>query len=417
MGIQSPSIEPTPATALVRQPAPSLKLRVLILFSALIIVGFQISLWFAMQRFQVRKPDFASLYQAGRKIDHERFPSIVSRFPAMNSEEYSVQLNAHEFPADTMHPPYEMVLYATLALLKYRTAYIAWWACNIGLLFLACFVLWPHVPRLQTGFPYLLILLATFFPVLVALVQGQNSILLLALLALTFNALYEHKEFQAGFILSMGMFKFVLVLPMAFWLLLEKRWKSLAGFVTGCACLLMTAIGLVGISGMETYYRALTGFRKKAPEQAGTESIMPNLRGLFHAIGAGIAPDRLLTFLTLATSIALIIWIDLRLKKYRNFGVLFSMQVILATLISYHLYPHDGAVLIMPIMILLDCGLRAGSNRKFKIPVIVCAACAYLVPLAGGLSVGMPVLCVCSLGLLILARSSSLSPSTMEAAQ
>lgn len=405
-----------PVRVIETDPRPSLKLRILILCSALIIIAFQISLLIAMQRFQVQKPDFASLYQAGRKIDRERFPSIISRFPTMNSEEYSVQLNGHEFPADTMHPPYEMVLYAPLALLKFRTAYVVWWACNVALLFLSAYILWPHVSKLQSSYPYLLVLMATFFPVLVALVQGQNSLLLLALLALTYNALHNHKEFRAGFVLSMGLFKFLLIIPIAVWLVLERRWKSLAGFVTGGVALLLVALWLVGISGIEAYYHALTGFGKKAPEQAGTESMMPNLRGLFHFLGASIAPEKLLTVLTFVVSIALLIWIDSRLKKYNSFGISFSMQVILTTLISYHLYPHDDAVLVLPILILLDRALEPGAVRNFRVSVLVFASCAYLIPLAGGLSFGMPVLAASALGLLAVARNSSLSARKAEAA-
>jgi hypothetical protein len=415
MEIQSISVQSIPATTLKDRSTPSVNLRILILFSSLIIIAFQISLSFAMQRFQTRKPDFASLYQAGRKIDHERFPFLVSRFPALNSSQYSVELNAHEFPADTMHPPYELVLYATLALLKFRTAYLVWWACNLGLLLLATFVLWPHVSGLQGGYPYLLILIATFFPVLVALVQGQNSILLLALLALSYNSFENQNEFRAGFILSMGMFKFLLILPMALWLLLEKRWRSLFGFITGCLCLLLTAIWLIGISGIEAYIRTLTGFGKKAPEQPSSQSIMPNLRGLFHAIGSPIAPEIVLMALTLIASIALLIWVDSRLRKYSNdLGVRFSMQVLLTALISYHFYPHDGAILVLPIMLLLDRALQ-GTDRRFRLSIIGCAACTYLVPLAGGLSWGMPVVAASSLALLILARKWSLSTTALGA--
>src|SRR6516164_1646798 len=191
----------------------SVKQKGMIAFSVVVIVAIHISLFFAMQRYQARKPDFASLYQAGRALIHERFPAMVNRFPALNGEEYIVQTPSGPFPPDTMHPPYELAIYASLALMKFRVAYPVWWGCNLVLLFLTTFLLWRHVPGLQSRYPYLLILIATFFPVLVALAQGQNSVLLLFLLTLTFDLLARERHFGAGLVLSMGMFKFVLVIP------------------------------------------------------------------------------------------------------------------------------------------------------------------------------------------------------------
>jgi len=386
---------------------PSIKQRWLILVSALVIMGFEVGLYHAMLRFNIRKPDFAALYQGGRTLDFERFPSLPNRFPALKSTEYSVQIDGHEYVADNLHPPYEMALYAALALLKFRTAYLLWWACNLGCLFSVLFVLWPCVPKLQSSYPYLLILAATFSPVLVALVQGQNSIVLLAFLALCYGCLESGHEFRAGLALSMGMFKFVIVIPLAFWLILEKRWKSLAGFVCGCVALFTLALWLVGMTGIVAYVRLLAGFGKKGPELPGTESIMPNLRGLFHVFSFGIVPGTWISVVTMLSSIALLVWIDLRLRQYRILALNFAIQVLLACMISYHLYPHDAAVLILPLLLLLNHTLQYQSGRALKLTVLTCAGCAYLVPLFGGLYVGMPAIGLAGLVLLIVARQAT----------
>jgi len=396
---------------------PSSKQRWLILFSSLVILGFQFGLFHAMQRFQARKPDFAHLYQAGRKLDHERFSSLIDRFPSMSSPEYSVQVDGRDFEPDTMHPPYETLLYAVLALLKFRVAYVVWWACNLWFLYLSLFVLWPRCPELHAGSPYLLILIATFFPVLVAMVQGQNSIMLLAVLALCYAALDKGKDFRAGFALAMGMFKFVIVIPMAFWLILEKRWRSLGGFVCGCVWLFLISVWLVGRSGIVAYVRLLAGFGHKAPEEPGAEAIMPNMRGLFHALASGVVPEVWLTILTLACSLALVIWVDWRLKQYGALKLTFAVQVLLACIVSYHFFPHDGAVLVLPLLILVDLALQRATERPFRIAVLVCASCVYIMPFIGGLYIGMPVVGIASFLLLILARNAALKTTQMSAPQ
>ena len=342
---------------------------------------------------------------------------MFTRFPSLDSSAYKLWLNAdEEYPSDILHPPYELLIYAILALFKFRVAYPLWWAFNLCLLFLSAYVLWSRIPRLQRSYPYLLILVAIFFPVLVALVQGQNSVMLLAVLTICYASLEKDHDFRAGFVLAMGMFKFVLVIPMAFWLILERRWKSLAGFFSGCAVLFFIALWLVGMSGIAAYVRLVAGYGRKAPEEPGTEAIMPNIRGLFQTLGSGITPKMWLTILTLAASIALLVWVDSRLSRYNNLAMRFSVQVLLAVLISYHLYPHDAAVLVLPILILLDRALQDTADRTFKISVFTCVVCAFLVPFVAGLYVGMPVVGVASLVLLIVARNAALKAPLLSAA-
>ena len=387
----------------------SAKQRALILISALIIIAFQVGLFVAMQRFQARKPDFAHLYQAGRKFDHERFPHLFARFPSLDTGEHRLWLNDHEeYPPDTLHPPCELLIYAALALFKFRTAYLTWWACNLVFLFLSAYLLWSHVPGLQNSYPYLLILIATFFPVLVALVQGQNSLMLLFALTWTFCALERGQDFRAGFMLGLSMFKFIIVTPMALWLIFEKRWKSVAGFCAGCMVLFLIALGLVGFSGIESYIRLLAGFGQKTPEEPGTQAIMPDLRGLVYAFGGRLAPESVLVIITLLLSLAFLIWVDLKLKRYANKALLYALQVLLAAMISYHFYPHDGAILVLPVMILLAHAFGKPVQRTFKVGVLICSACAYLAPFVGGIYVGMPVVGLSSLALLIIARSEAL---------
>ena len=379
-------------------------------FSIATCVAVHVSLFAAMAKFQSRKPDFAGLYQAGRAVDHERFPSLIERFPSLKSNDFSVQTASGTLPADTMHPPYELIIYAVLALLKFRFAYPFWWACNLGLLFYSVFLLWRHIPNLNARSPYLLIMIATFFPVLVAAVQGQNSILLLFLLVVSLNLLDSQKDFASGFVLSMGMFKFVLVIPMLFWLIIEKRWKSLAGFTVGCVVLLITATSLVGMAGVVAYVQTLTGYGKAAPEQPGTETIMPNLRGLLHVIGSHIVSGSALTFITLIVSICLFIWVNFRMAKKRDLTKRFGAQVLLATLVSYHLYPHDATVLVLPALIFFNSSLQPEFKHGPRTALIAGGIVIYLLPLLAPLQIGMPLIGVAALTLLVWVLSWPNSP-------
>jgi hypothetical protein len=379
------------------------KSNLLIIFSAVLIVIINVSLFFAMQRFQTRRPDFAGLYQAGRLIRQQRFPAVQEHFPAMKGPDFEMQASEGGAPADTMHPPYEQAIFVALAFLPYRVAYPFWWACNLGLAGITAWLLWKELPNLRSAFPYLLILIATFFPVLVALVQGQTSILLLTLLTLSYVLLRKQRDFRAGFALSLGMFKFVLVTPIALLLILERRWRSLAGFAAGCFALFLDAASLVGIKGIAAYVSLVAGYGRSAPEKAGTEIIMPNLRGLMHVF-AGFAPESILKTITILLTLALLLWVDSGITRFADLKSRFSSQILLSVLISYHLYPHDATILILPIAIMLNQAMDAGAERKFRIAVFICAGLIYLLSLFAPLQVGMPVVGIASLLLLFLQK-------------
>src|SRR5207244_13270755 len=73
-------------------------------------------------------------------------------------------------------------------------------------------------------------MLSTFLPVNVALMQGQDSILLLVLLAAAFVALHRGRGFAAGTLVGLGLFKLQIVIPIAILFFAWRRWRFSAGF-------------------------------------------------------------------------------------------------------------------------------------------------------------------------------------------
>ena len=107
----------------------------LVACSVVLVVLIHIDLLRVMSKFQLRKPDFMALYQAGRELLHKRFPMVVNRFPILNGQDYIAELSNNPYPPDNEHPPFEAIIFACLALLKYRFAYLIWYGCNMLMLF------------------------------------------------------------------------------------------------------------------------------------------------------------------------------------------------------------------------------------------------------------------------------------------
>jgi hypothetical protein len=72
--------------------------------------------------------------------------------------------------------------------------------------------------------------------------------------------------------------------------------------------------------------------------------------------------------------------------------------------VSYHLYPHDVAILILPMALLFDYSLREGVDRRFRTAVLIATGGVYLAPFVTPLQVSMPIIGLSSLVLLSWVR-------------
>src|SRR5206468_3528174 len=135
------------------------------------------------------------------------------------------------------------------SVLSYRNAYAAFLGVNLVLLcasyrFLAGFL--RNLSNIWAWFPALMF--TAFYPVPIALMQGQDSILLLTILAAAFSFMNNGRELTAGVILGLGLFKFQIVLPIAFLYLVWRRWRVFFGFALSGVLAAYLSVALVGVA-------------------------------------------------------------------------------------------------------------------------------------------------------------------------
>ena len=175
-------------------------------------------------------PDFTIFYTAGKCIlqGHGRqLYDLETQFAIQR--EFAAEVKHRENPLPFNHPPFEALLFAPLARLPYVAAYLVWAVFNLALILGLWILLRPRLPSLHAFLPALpLLAMFAFFPVVIALLQGQDSILLLFLYALAFSALATGRNFVAGVCLGLALFKFQLVLPKSsVWSLSGCCWSQL----------------------------------------------------------------------------------------------------------------------------------------------------------------------------------------------
>jgi hypothetical protein len=264
-----------------------------------------------------------------------------------------------------IHPPFEALLYLTVAWLPLTYAYVFWSFLNLLLLGIAARAL------AKTALPawdwqLLPIFALAFVPLTLCLIQGQDSIVLLLLIVLAYTNLRRGRNRAAGCWLALGLFKFQLVLPVALVLLLARSSVRKA-FASGFAAVALALTGLSAAFSGWSVFVVYPKFLAHLPGQhfAGIIPLaMPNFRGLAFVVFHGNRSLMSAAVVCALSAVALLYTLNSwkgtvfasdqpEIHPHGTFDLAFSMTVIFALLVSYHLNPHDLTLLLLPISLTL----------------------------------------------------------------
>ncbi|MBI1747449.1 MAG: DUF2029 domain-containing protein [Acidobacteria bacterium] len=246
------------------------------------------------------------------------------------------------------HAPFELLLFLPLAYLSLPAAYYCWLVLNLGLLAAIGRLLQPLVSRALL--PLYTLLLFGFFPGFIALVQGQDSILALFLITVVIVFLKSGREGLAGIVLSLGLFKPQLVLPLLVVLLFKKRWTVASGFFLGCAGLAAISVYIVGWTGLVQWLELVSTMNQRL--YSIDPLAMPNIRGGIESLMVG-KPAVLVVLLMVAANVCALIGLCYAWRgEYQvdtpTFYLKLSLCLIITVLTSYHLFLHDAVLLVLP---------------------------------------------------------------------
>ena len=179
----------------------------------------------------VKGGDFVLFYAAGKIVaahqtDHLYDPDLQEQIEHGLTGERS---GRHGL----INPPFFALPFVPLAALPYLAAFALWSALGIALLMGTLRL----VGRLDAA-PWVL----AFVPVWASISYGQNSLLSLFILAAAYVLLRHGRDGVAGAVLGCLLYKPQLVVLLAALLLLDRRWRALAGL--GATAVLLAAVAL-----------------------------------------------------------------------------------------------------------------------------------------------------------------------------
>jgi glycosyl transferase family 87 len=292
--------------------------------------------------------DFRQLYVGGYMIRTGHAAELYDYDIQQSFQERLVPIRGH-ITLLISHLAYEELLFVPLSLLPYRIAYWVFMAFNGALLVLCVRLLRHRLKVLSDRWKWLpVLLILAFFPISRTLEKGQDSIIMLTLLAAASWALDREKEFVAGLLVGIGIVKFQIVIPIALLFLMWRRWRFSAGLAVSSVAAVLVSLWLVGLAGARDYAHMLLSMSLRLTSEADIHrySTLPrtmlNLRGLFSAIFDGRLSHGYVQFLIAACSLVVL----LAAAKQRPS---LPLAIAAASLVSYHFIVHDASILVIVI--------------------------------------------------------------------
>lgn len=314
------------------------------------------------------------------------------------------------------HPPFEIALFAPITKLNYRMAFILFGVINVLLWLLFQHILRPVSPFANQPYRYLM-LCSLFLPLWATLMQGQMSLLLMIMFALTFVCLERHQDFRAGIFLGLGLFKFPIVLPFALICFFCKKWKLLLGFATAALLLAVVSLIVVGFGGAISYVKMLYE-AANAPGELAYSTIkpcdMPTLTGFLMTLLTPHMRPRWITVAGAILSGALVVltswfWRHLERKKTINLsGPMFAAALTASLTAAPYLNLHDLTLMLLAVLLVLGSPQWASGLQWTRI-LTACIIILYFPPVYilllrhSKLSLLCPVLLCFAIGSLYLA--------------
>ena len=329
-----------------------------LLLYLLILVGLQALVCvLSWRQAQAGTVDFRNFYADGYMVRTGQAQHLYDYAAQVQLQSEIVSPGTTALPL--MVPPCVALAFAPLSLLRFIPAYIVFAVLNVLLLGAALRLLHPYVPAVSDYAPATPLLFFLGFPFVgFALAQGQLSVVLLAAYCAAFAALQRGKDVLAGLLLSIGLIKLQIALPVAALFLIWRQWRFVLGFIAGAIVFVSSCVATLRNATFADVLRSMfsTSSIPSSAEQLRYgiyPEQMPNLYGLFYRLlGAG----RWSIVATVLASVILFAWAARRPRSL-------PFAITIALLVSYHLYAHDLLLLLLPFSILLNDYLAAASTQ------------------------------------------------------
>jgi hypothetical protein len=253
------------------------------------------------------------------------------------------------------HPPFLIPLLGFITTESYPATYVRWTLILLGVLALCATIIAITLRKDQWPLPRAaLIALSSvlFYPILISLLQGQDTVFVLLGALGWFWGMHTHRERMSGLGLALTTIKPHIALPLALPFIVSRRREGW-WFAGWSLLLVLSSLLFIGWQGWLDFFAVLV-ITAKGEGFGVHPHVMMNFQGLILRLLPWL-PDVLLRLLTwggfmLAISgVCWLWWGKQTIATPQRIG----LTVGVALFFSPHLYGHDLALLVVPMLALL----------------------------------------------------------------
>jgi hypothetical protein len=342
-------------------------------------------IWNAAELIQKGYPDFTHMYAAGKIVrlglGHQLYDD-ATQYRVQQQFASGVSIRQGALPYN--HPPYEALLFLPLTYLPYLAAFVVWDLLAFAILAFLPYLLKPHIPLLQSSpAAYWMLASLGFYPISVAFLQGQDVMLLLLLICLSYVALKTNRDLAAGAYLALGLFRFHLLLPFFVMMMVQRR-RSVYAFVSVAAILVAISVAMVGgWQGALSYPKYAWNAERSMGRGAIVPADMPNLRGfLYTQISPHLSKSNIdILFLVISVALLAMAISTWRSRCKHNLDLAFSLAIILSVFDSYHAFAYDLALYLLAIALVLNHLHQRDTEKRRKLLLVAPITIFYCSPI------------------------------------
>lgn len=326
-------------------------------------------------RARVLPTDFVNFYMGASIVARGQGPELYQRQTQDASYEQLLHRESNQY---FLHPAYEAAALSPLTHLPLEQAFVLWTLINVGVLSLLPLLLINCVPLINAK-PCLGMLVFCLLPCLTALTLGQDSIILLFVISLTYLLLSRNRDLAAGFVLSLATIKFQYVLVLLPLLLLSRRFRLGAGFALGCSCLAVLSFWVTGWHGFVDYFNFLRAFQAHAGYGSMQPALMANARGFAAGMEWSAQP-----FVLVMQSILIGLGVAAAWASgfRRSDGLTFALFLMISLGASPYAHFPDLTVAFLPIVLVVDHLGSVGLQSNIRKILLSCCIAMFLLPYA-----------------------------------
>jgi hypothetical protein len=215
-----------------------------------------------------------------------------------------------------------------------------------------------------------------YLPTALGIAHGQDCVLMLAIVLGAYALAARGEHFRSGVILGAGLIKFHLFLLWPLALLIQRRWRMLAGACAAAAVEMSVSLALAGPDGMAKYFRLLrmSDLRHLSP----SPELMINVRSL--ALNLPGIDSSALNGLLAAVAIVLTAAACWRAPLWRAVAA----ASVGSLLVVPHAYGYDAALLLAGLWLaIFESGGESGAREARITATVVLTPLPLMLGMAG----------------------------------